>query len=169
MNPVAPIAGRALIAAVALAALFAGGCLDPIVGYPCERGLTACGEECVDLALSYAHCGACDNSCPGACVRRRCLPPGSEPAGDVSGVPADGAGDQGPGAGSGQDRPDLGAGAGDGRTDAPSDARSGPDAGSSGDTAGPALAGAGAAAIDAASSDTGAAGHDGPVLVPVTR
>ncbi|MEZ4410942.1 MAG: hypothetical protein R3A52_31360 [Polyangiales bacterium] len=31
---------------------------------PCPAGLTACGDLCVDPAVSVAHCGGCGNRCP---------------------------------------------------------------------------------------------------------
>lgn len=41
----------------------------------CADGLALCGEECVSLFVSVAHCGACDNACsPGlACFEGECV------------------------------------------------------------------------------------------------
>ncbi|MEZ4410941.1 MAG: hypothetical protein R3A52_31355 [Polyangiales bacterium] len=41
---------------------------------PCPNGLTACGDRCVDLGVSVAHCGACGSPCADgqSCVGGTC-------------------------------------------------------------------------------------------------
>jgi hypothetical protein len=59
--------------AAALAALAAGGCDSPIVGAGCQPSFTLCGDECVNLAADFRHCGACELSCGElSCHRGRC-------------------------------------------------------------------------------------------------
>lgn len=47
-------------------------------GDGCDRGLVRCGDACVDIAASDAHCGACDAACADGetCVHRTCQAPG---------------------------------------------------------------------------------------------
>jgi hypothetical protein len=64
---------------LALLVVTAAGCFDAIVSYPCATGFQACGESCVDLQVSAAHCGACGNPCQGACQAGQCLAPDAGP------------------------------------------------------------------------------------------
>ncbi|MBX7096351.1 MAG: FG-GAP-like repeat-containing protein [Myxococcaceae bacterium] len=46
---------------------------DPATGLcVCSAGLTACGNACVDLQSSNAHCGRCDRACSGQCSNGTC-------------------------------------------------------------------------------------------------
>lgn len=40
----------------------------------CGPGLVACDDDCVDLSVDGAHCGACGQPCAGACVGGECQP-----------------------------------------------------------------------------------------------
>lgn len=63
---------RTVLVAVAVAAGLAGCDASPPAG--CPEGQTACGDDCVDLQSSAAHCGSCDNECARgqSCVEGEC-------------------------------------------------------------------------------------------------
>lgn len=58
--------------------------------------LTACGDQCVDLAKNATHCGSCEISCPGAnnatgvCIDSKCAIKCAVGFGDCDGNPANG-------------------------------------------------------------------------------
>jgi hypothetical protein len=68
--------------------LAAGGCFSPLVTHGCPSGLTACGDSCVDLQVSAAHCGACGTPCSGQCQAGQCSIVGERPDAGVD-APAD--------------------------------------------------------------------------------
>jgi hypothetical protein len=66
-------AASRLALGLAAVVLTTPGCFDPIVGFPCADGYTACGELCVDLQSSNGNCGACGNACQGQCAAGMCV------------------------------------------------------------------------------------------------
>ena len=105
-----------------LGLLAAAGCFDPLVGFPCAKGYSACGETCVDLTKSAAHCGACNAVCSGTCQASVCL--GGNDGGGNDGGGNDAGGNDAPAA----DVP----GGGDGSADAPVNPDGGRDGGDGG-------------------------------------
>lgn len=44
-------------------------------GVSCSAGFDACNDTvCADLTVSAAHCGECNNFCPGGCLDSECIP-----------------------------------------------------------------------------------------------
>jgi hypothetical protein len=99
------------------------GCFDPVVGYSCATGFSACGETCVDLSNSALHCGGCNIQCKGPCRSGICIVKAGDadpPAPDAPGsMGTGGTGGTNPGTPDANpvDAPDGGADAGDGGGD----------------------------------------------------
>ncbi len=61
-------------ALIGLIFVLSHSCGGPIVGAPCEDGLTACSDGCVDLDTNESSCGKCQNACAAGetCLKGQC-------------------------------------------------------------------------------------------------
>jgi hypothetical protein len=110
------IVGAGALISGALLAGLVPGCGSPLVGLSCKSGFSECGNSCVDLTSSAAHCGACGTSCERGevCQDSACIPASEADAGKGDGGRPDAGLDGGPDDdGGGQDDGSVGDDAGE--------------------------------------------------------
>jgi alpha-D-xyloside xylohydrolase len=129
---------------------------------PCGANQTQCGDSCVDLDSSNAHCGSCDTACmPGeTCVAGICTSSGTAGSSTGSGATGGDTGDGGSGTGgaSAVGGGTAGSSTGSGATTAGDTGGGSGDTGGGGDTSGGGATGGGG---DTGGGDTGGGGTGG--------